>query len=81
MQEDYAKALPQDQDTLLRRFIWHFLPLILSNRAIEIVLIDGTKVHLVDYVKKELQIENKPTSFSVASKTFQLNHVLLKPKS
>lgn len=79
MEHKFADAVPKNYETLIRRFIWHFLPRILSSDGVEIVVIDGEQTKLVEHVKSHLRIDEKHEPFTVGSREFELTHLRFKP--
>lgn len=81
MAQPYAREVPKVFETLLRRFIWHFLPKLLASTELKITLVDRDEVNLVQYLREVLQIDAKDDPFKVNGRTFKLTHVRLHPKA
>jgi hypothetical protein len=82
MSPDYAAKIPRETTTLIRDFVSHFLPVILSDRKVEIILNDGKDINLTDFVRQELLVEEpKREPFSVGARNFSILSVKFKPIS
>ncbi len=79
MRPDYAAHVPKTAQGIAREFISHFLPMLLSDRPVEIVVEDGEKISLTNLVRKDLLIDKERKDFSVGSRNFSLLLVKLRP--
>lgn len=80
MRQDYAVYVPKTAENLSREFISHFLPMLLSDRPIEIVIEDDEEIHLTNLLRNDLLIDQKRTEFLVGSRNFSLLSVKLRPR-
>jgi hypothetical protein len=80
MRPDYGNNVPRETTTLARDFIAHFLPVLLSQRQIEITIDDGQKINLRHFVQKDLLIDSKREPFQIGSRTFSVLSAKLRPK-
>ena len=79
MREVYANEFPKTKDTLIRQFVWHFLPRLLSSDDVDIVITDGGKTSLRSQIQQELIIDQTPDEFAIGRRQFTLNHLRMKP--
>jgi hypothetical protein len=79
MRPDYAAHVPKTAQGIAREFISHFLPMLLSDRPVEIIVEDGEKISLTNLVRKDLLIDKDRKDFSVGSRNFSLLLVKLRP--
>src|ERR1700757_1235744 len=80
MRSEYAEHVPKVPINLAREFVSHFLPILLSNRQVEIIIDDEDEFHLAKLVRGELLIDKGQADFAVGSRTFSLLSVKLRPK-
>lgn len=80
MSPDFARYVPKDAAILAREFITHFLPVLLSRPGPAIILDDGKAEDLASLVKNELFVSSEPDPFSIGDRTFDLQHVRLRPR-
>jgi hypothetical protein len=80
MRSEYAERVSKSSISLAREFISHFLPILLSNRRVEIIIDDEDQIRLAKLVRGELLIDKGQTDFAVGSRTFSLLSVKLRPK-
>jgi hypothetical protein len=79
MSEQYANAVPRNRDTILRRFVWHFLPRLVSDDSPDIRIVDGTETSLARHLREDLQIDLTHEEFEVGRRTFSIDHLRFKP--
>ena len=80
MSPDFAKYVPRDSAILAREFITHFLPVLLALPGPAIILDDGKAEDLAALVKNELFVSSEADPFSIGDRTFDLQHVRLRPR-
>jgi hypothetical protein len=80
MRSEYAEHVPKVPINLAREFVSHFLPILLSNRQVEIIIDDEDEFRLTKLVRGELLIDKGQADFAVGSRTFSLLSVKLRPK-
>jgi hypothetical protein len=80
MRPDYAAHVPKTAEGVARDFISHFLPMLLSDRPVEIIIDDDERISLTKLVRKELLIDRERKDFSVGSRNFSLLSVKLRPR-
>jgi hypothetical protein len=80
MRTEYAANVPKASLSLAREFISHFLPILLSDRPVEIIIDDEDQIRLTQFVRGELLIDKEQTLFAVGSRKFSLLSVKLRPK-
>jgi hypothetical protein len=80
MRIEYADNVPKAALSLAREFISHFLPILLSDRQVEIIIDDEEPIRLTQLVRGELLIGKTTIPFSVGSRTFSLLSVKLRPQ-
>lgn len=81
MKADFSKNVPRNPDTLARDFIAHFMPLMLSEREIEITLVDGIEIPLRKMVRDEFMISMRPDTFRIGARDFSIRHVRMRPRA
>lgn len=79
MRPDYAAHVPKAAQGIAREFISHFLPMLLSESPVEILVDDGEKISLTGLVRKDLLINKEHKDFCVGSRNFSLLLVKLRP--
>jgi hypothetical protein len=80
MRTEYADKVPKASLSLAREFISHFLPILLSDRQVEIIIEDEDQIRLTELVRGELLIDKTQSDFAVGSRKFSLLSVKLRPK-
>ena len=81
MHQDFADNVPREAYTLAKEFTSHFLPMLLSDRPVEIVLEDEEEIiHLARLVRTDLLINSYQDEFQIGSRTFSLHSVKLRAK-
>jgi hypothetical protein len=81
MRQEFADKVPREAVTLAKDFISHFLPLLLSDRPIEIIIDDEEDViHLARLVRTDLLIDSHHEKFQIGSRAFSVRCVKLRPK-
>ena len=81
MYDAYGDQIPKSRETLIRRFVWHFLPRLLSAEAIDIVLVDGERISLAKHIRENLLIDITRETFHIGSREFSIDHLRAKPVS
>jgi hypothetical protein len=81
MRQEFATQVPRDHNILARELIAHFLPVILSERDIEIILDDGGEIHLKEFFRQHNLIDFQRVPFIIGQRNFTLLSVKLRPKS
>jgi hypothetical protein len=71
MRTEYADNVPKASISLAREFISHFLPILLSERQVEIVIDDEDQIRLTPLVRGELLIEKIQTEFALGSRSYR----------
>jgi hypothetical protein len=81
MRQDFADNVPREAYTVAKELISHFLPMLLSDCPIEIVLEDEEEIiHLARLVRSDLLIESERDEFQIGLRTFSVHSVKLRPK-
>jgi hypothetical protein len=81
MRQEYADNVPREAVTLAKEFISHFLPMLLSDRAIEIILEDEEDIiYLARLVRTDLLIDSHQEQFQIGLRAFSVRCVKLRPK-
>lgn len=81
MRPEFATTVPRDTTILAREFILHFLPVLLSNRKVEIIVNDGEEIRLSEFFHTYLLIETEREQFQIGRRTFSLVAAKMRPKS
>ncbi|MFY0612902.1 MAG: ATP-binding protein [Hyphomicrobiaceae bacterium] len=79
MRSDYARNVKKDSGLLARDFITHFMPILLADDTLKMVLKDPDSEDLTRLIRTELLIDGNVDEFSIGSCDFKINHVRLRP--
>jgi hypothetical protein len=81
MREEFAAAVHRDERALVKDFVSHFLPTLLSNSSVRMILDDGRETDLGEFVRADLLIEEpQKEGFQIGGRDFSVLSVKLRPK-
>jgi hypothetical protein len=81
MYAEFASEVPREAATIVKDFVSHFLPVILSGRNIQIFLIDGDPINLTNFVLNDLLVgQPQREPFTIGARSFSVSSLKLRPK-
>jgi hypothetical protein len=81
MHTEFATEVPRETATIVKDFVSHFLPVILSRKDIQIILVDEEPINLTDFVLRDLLVgAPHPEPFAIGARSFSVLSLKLRPK-
>ncbi len=82
MYAEFTAQVPRETATIVKDFVSHFLPVILSYKDIQIVLIDGgDPINLTEFVLRDLLVgKSQSEPFAIGARSFSVLSLKLRPK-